>query len=98
MAVVSLVREHEVVAELVEAVLRDVGGGDRRALLDQPPHDRGAQAAAGPGDHDHSAVEPAHGRVRTRLELAGELYVEEAERELVVLHQVHELLGLGDLG
>src|SRR6266511_1198203 len=37
------------------------------------------------------------GASERRLELLGELDVEEAERELVVLHQVHELLRLLDL-
>ena len=61
-AVVSTIRQHEIPTELVEALLGDIGRGDRRTVVDKPPDHRRSKPAGRAGDRDHTAVELAHRR------------------------------------
>ena len=52
--------EPEVGAELVEALLVDVGGGDGGAVVGEAASDGRSEAAGGAGDGDHASVELSH--------------------------------------
>ena len=59
-AVEAVLGKAEVGAELVEPLLVDVGGGDRRAVVGQAASDGRSEAAGGAGDGDHASVELSH--------------------------------------